>query len=226
MGGKGAYIVFEGIDGSGTTTHSRLLVRVLRSLNYCATWVQEPSKGPIGGLIRSLLHRSLGDQRLMALLFAADRLEQALRAVKPLIDEGCIVVSDRSWVSSLVYQSYEEMPGAASLDWVYTVNRYAPRIDVLVFLDVSPEVAFARIARQRTALDEVERLRYLTGLARRYRSIIGGIPGVGAIVHERVYDERPVSSVARSVSAKVFAAIRYMEHDGRLSVQRHTTYRG
>ena len=226
MRGRGAYIVFEGIDGSGTTTHSRLLVNLLRGLGYCVSWVQEPSRGPIGSLIRSLLRDTLGDQRLMALLFAADRLEQVLRSVGPLLEKGCIVVSDRSWVSSLVYQSYDDMPGAASYDWVYTVNLYAPWIDVLVFIDVSPEVAFARIARQRAVLDEVEKLRYLTGLARRYRSIINSVPRVGVTVRERVYSERPIDNVARSISAKVIAALYYMESDGRLSLQRQRSVSG
>ena len=56
---KGAFIVLEGIDGAGTTTHSARLVQALEAAGHAAYLTREPSNGPIGTLIRQVLSRRL-----------------------------------------------------------------------------------------------------------------------------------------------------------------------
>lgn len=207
----GAYVVLEGIDGAGTTTHSRLLAEGLQALGYCACLLGEPSRGEIGGLIRRALAGGPFSQRLLALLFAADRLEQAGR-VRECLSEGCVAVGDRSWVSSLAYQSYDGFPDPAPLDWVYTLNRYAPRPDVLVFLDVDPLVAYRRIVK-RAGRELPERLSHLQGLARQYERVIEILAGLVPVI-VRVKGtvkgyERPIDSVSRDVLTAVLAALNY-----------------
>ena len=81
----GRFIVFEGIDGAGTTSQAGRLLARLRQLDLSAHLTAEPSKGPIGRLLRSLLGGAAApvDPDAMALLFAADRRDHLAREIVP-----------------------------------------------------------------------------------------------------------------------------------------------
>ncbi|ALL00213.1 Thymidylate kinase [Pyrodictium delaneyi] len=216
VGNRGAYIVLEGIDGAGTTTHSRLLAKNLERLGYCTCLFEEPSKGDVGIVIRKILSQGPFDQRLLSLLFAADRL-MLRNSIEECLDRGCIAISDRSWVSSLAYQSYDGFPGSASPEWVYVVNRYAMRPDILIFLDVDPVIAYCRLGKRRGSRELPERLQALRGLARRYEYVLELVKGIIPLV-VRVKGsingrERPVESVSRDILTVVLAALRYWEYN-------------
>lgn len=213
--GRAAYIVLEGIDGAGTTTHSRLLAEKLEKLGYCTCLFEEPSRGDVGIVIRKILSQGPFDQRLLSLLFAADRL--MLRgSIEDCLDRGCLAIGDRSWISSLAYQSYDDFPGPAPIEWIYVVNRYAMRPDILVFLDVEPTIAYRRLGRRKGSRELPERLQALRGLARRYERVLKLIEGIVPLV-VRVKGsingcERPVEVVSRDILTVVLAALRYWEH--------------
>ncbi|MBS7640817.1 MAG: dTMP kinase [Candidatus Bathyarchaeia archaeon] len=156
MGKRGFLICIEGLDKSGKTTQSRLLVENLRGLGFDALYTSEPSDGEIGRFIeRYILRRN---RRIPipaeALLFAADRVDHVEREIKPLLDEGKIVISDRYIYSSLAYQ------GASGLDlqWIMEINRMVPRPDLAIYLDVPVEVVMKRIqmGRRRTVMENLE----------------------------------------------------------------------
>jgi dTMP kinase len=137
---RGLFVVLEGIDGSGTTTQARRLVRRLRRRGHSATFTFEPSSGPIGKHIRKCLHHEIvATPQNIALMFASDRLDHYEHTIAPLLDQGHIVVCDRYVMSSLAYQSVE-----GSNKWVASINRYAPRPDLTILLDVSVDVAAGR----------------------------------------------------------------------------------
>jgi len=147
-----ALIVIEGIDGAGTTTQSRRLVEALKARGRPARHTFEPSSGPVGTLIRSVLERRLLDpngapRRLRAealgLLFAADRLDHLDSEILPALAAGTLVVSDRYDLSSLVYQSVTGA-GNDSLPWLTALNRHARRPELTIVLDVPFEEAKAR----------------------------------------------------------------------------------
>ncbi|MEM3745475.1 MAG: dTMP kinase, partial [Candidatus Bathyarchaeia archaeon] len=137
----------EGLDKSGKTTQSHLLVKALNSRGFNAVYTSEPSSGEIGKFIeRYVLRRSWRiPVSVEALLFAADRIDHVEREIKPMLNEGKIVVSDRYIYSSLAYQ------GAAGLDinWIMEINKMAPKPDLAIYLDVPVEVVMRRIARKR-----------------------------------------------------------------------------
>jgi dTMP kinase len=151
---RGALIVLEGIDGSGTTTQSRRLVELLKQRGRDARHTFEPTPGPIGALIRSVLEKRLLDpsgshprrmrSETLALLFAADRLDHLDSVVLPALAEGALVVSDRYDLSSFVYQSATSEAGADSLPWLASLNRAARRPDLTIVLDVPFEEARVR----------------------------------------------------------------------------------
>jgi len=143
----GCFIVIEGIDGSGKSEQFQRLTKRLKRRGYNLVATREPTKVyPVGRLIeRVLREEEQVSEEALALLFAADRADHTERRIKPALEEGAVVVSDRYVHSSLAYQS-RGMGRELDLDWVKVINRYALEPDVVVFLDVSPEVGQARLS--------------------------------------------------------------------------------
>ena len=166
----GTFIVVEGIDGAGTTTHSRLLAKSLKTAEREVVLTCEPTNGPVGGLIRQILQRRLfvadatGPRAFawstLALLFAADRLDHLDSVVLPALADGSIVVSDRYDLSSLAYQSATAPSGPGVVPWIRSLNARAIRPDLTIVLDVPAEVAAER-RRGRGGVEEVFETRAL-----------------------------------------------------------------
>jgi len=110
MSNKGVFIVLEGADGAGTTTQGQNLVSYLkkhRDLEGEVVWTREPSDGHVGIFIRKLLRikSEPWDWKEMTRLFIADRFHHVRTEIEPALKEGKIVVCDRYYGSTLVYQS-------------------------------------------------------------------------------------------------------------------------
>lgn len=154
MGKHGTFICVEGLDASGKTTQTKLLVRNLRKEGFNAVYTTEPSEGHVGRLIRR--HLLAGENRLSvvleALLFAADRIDHLEREVLPAMKERKIVVSDRYFYSSLAYQ------GAAGLDliWIEQINMWAMKPDFTIFIDIPPEVVLKRLKRKKSVMETLQ----------------------------------------------------------------------
>ncbi|MCS7145904.1 MAG: dTMP kinase [Aigarchaeota archaeon] len=140
MVGGGVIVAIEGIDGAGKTTQARRLVRFLRSRGVESRYTAEPTGSWLGRSIRRFLRRKNVDPHLLALLFAADRVDHVNRTVNPLLERGVVVVCDRYLYSSFAYQGV--MTGRPL--WVREINRMAPHPDVAVLLDITVEEALAR----------------------------------------------------------------------------------
>lgn len=176
---RGRFIAFEGIDGAGTTTQQARCLTALAGLGIKATGTREPSDGPVGTMIRQMLRgriaapRSLRDAapevdpRVLALLFAGDRLDHWDEEIDPILSKGIWVVSDRYVDSSRAYQSIY-MDG----DWIREINRHAPLPDLTIFLEVPPKVAMARIEATRVSTDHFETLARLERVHENYLKIL------------------------------------------------------
>jgi dTMP kinase len=158
----GHFIVLEGVDGAGTTTHTQLLAERLRQLHVPVHTTAEPSSGPIGSLLRLALSGRLvmggaggpgaPAWGTMALLFAADRLDHLDSELLPNLRDGVTVICDRYDYSSVVYQSATG-GGVESIPWLRELNRHARRPDLTLVLDVAPEVAARRRSSRRLATE-------------------------------------------------------------------------
>lgn len=136
------FIVLDGIDGSGTSTHSKLLTGFL-SLKGLKTYLtQEPSNNDVGKLIRTYLKDNKIPASTDALLFAADRVLHYHNDIKKKLEEGYIVISDRYLESSIAYQSSQSE--SISVDWVKSLNKFAGRADLTIILDIEPKLALTR----------------------------------------------------------------------------------
>lgn len=145
---RGKFIAVEGIDGAGTTTQVQRLTSWLRAEGQPCHATREPSDGPIGVQIRQILRgRIVGvagapvSADVLALLFAADRLDHVASEIEPALQRGESVVTDRYVGSSLAYQSLD-LP----LEWVRRINSRAVVPDLVVYVRVTAEVALERIS--------------------------------------------------------------------------------
>jgi dTMP kinase len=139
---RGKFVTLEGIDGAGTTTQLIALRDWLTQTTGVCQATFEPSVGPIGSYIRTIL-RGEGDAPppdSLALLFAADRLDHIAREVEPALSIGEHVLSDRYVGSSLAYQGSE-----SGFDWVETLNERALAPDLTLYLRISASAALERI---------------------------------------------------------------------------------
>lgn len=154
MNAPGHFIVVEGIDGSGSTTQVNLLARELQRRGLPVTQTREPTSGPIGSLTRQVLTRRLGATNpdgtwrspawsTMALLFAADRCDHGDVLIRPQLEQGYVVVSDRYLLSSLAYQSLTASEPDA-LGWIQHINRHALQPDLTIVLDIDADRACER----------------------------------------------------------------------------------
>jgi dTMP kinase len=189
--GDGLFVVFEGIDGAGTTTQCERYAARLRARRRLVHVTREPSTGPIGSMIRlALTHRlslpTTHQAQVMALLFAADRLDHVASEVDPHLRDGYVVLSDRYDLSSLAYQSTtaseSEEESAGAVSWIRELNRHARRPDVTLVLNVSPDVAAARRRARGGAAELFDDADVQARLAEAYLSADSLVPG-DRVVH-------------------------------------------
>jgi len=151
---KGFFVCIEGLDKSGKTTQSVLLVEALCKNGFDAVYTTEPSDGEIGTFIRKyvLQRKDRVPTVVEALLFAADRADHVENGVKPMLEKGKVVVSDRYVYSSLAYQ------GAAglSLDWIKKINNQALKPDLAIYIDVPVEALMQRYQSEKSVMEKLE----------------------------------------------------------------------
>jgi dTMP kinase len=135
------FIALEGIDGSGKGTHTKKLNKWVKEKGHETFLTREPTAGAIGQLLREFLKNGELDPRAEALLFAADRVEHVKEITQKLAD-GQVVISERCFYSSIAYQG----ASGVSIKWLMELNRFAPIPDLVLFLDVTPEVGLERIS--------------------------------------------------------------------------------
>jgi dTMP kinase len=161
-GARGKFIVFEGIDCSGTSTQARLLAAHLRAAGRRVSVTAEPSTGPVGQLIRLFFSGRLASSftrtaqdKFFACLFAADRLDHVFNPDEGIVkhlDSGVDVVSTRYKFSSLAYNAESE----DERQFVLNANDQLPDPDLLVYLRCPLNVALERM-RERVTKETYEK---------------------------------------------------------------------
>jgi dTMP kinase len=186
---KGLFIVFEGIDGSGTTTQSNLLHQHFLSDNKVCYTTCEPSDGPVGNLIRQAFkgrvslskginpffnNGDLFDEQ-MAYLFAADRHDHLFNQVDgviPLKEKGSIIISTRYYFSSLAYHCNSK----TDYDMVKGLNSRFPKPDLVVYFDNEVSESIKRMSN-RAFKDEYENTEKLKLVKNNYDAIFSDYQG-------------------------------------------------
>jgi len=200
--GAGRFIVLEGIDGSGTTTQAARLSAALRDAGHAVVSTREPSDGPIGLVLRQALTRRLVglSDRVLALLFAADRLDHLATVVEPALAEGKVVVSDRYVLSSLAYQGIR-LP----LRWVEALNAAARPADLTLYLEVDPRTAARRRHARGGTVELFDAAEVQRSVARAYARVVKKHARAQRVV--RVDGRGAPDEVAREIVARVRAVL-------------------
>ena len=166
------FIVFEGIDGAGTSTQIKKLVECGNTErgegNFVAT--AEPTTGETGRFLRRMLGGEFKvDEKTNAYLFAADRCEHIFGkgGVKELCESGKIVVSDRYFFSSMAYQSVscgDELPKL--------LNSPFPLPEYLFYFVINPEISLGRVTSRGEKKEIYETIEKQKKIAAQYEKVI------------------------------------------------------
>lgn len=196
-GGAGKYIVFEGAEGSGKSTQAARLATTLD-----AVLTRETGGTDIGARLRAILHDTTNahlDDRAEALLAAADRAQHLTEVVRPALDAGRFVVSDRSVYSSLAYQGYGrglDVADIAKLNEWATAGRWPDRV---IFLDTPDDVVAERMSRRDLDRFESEGEAF-------HQRVLDGYRTMAAADPDRWITVQAIGSIDR-VAAQIRAAL-------------------
>ena len=155
----GLFISVEGIDGVGKSTQIGMLAEFLAEQGREVVRTLEPGGTELGQEIRHLLLHRKGDvaPRAEALLYAADRAHHVATKVRPALERGAVVITDRYLDSSVAYQGAGRALDAAEVRSIsmFAVQNLLPELTIL--LDLPAEQALARRANTGNEPDRLER---------------------------------------------------------------------
>ncbi|MBO3751818.1 dTMP kinase [Streptosporangiaceae bacterium NEAU-GS5] len=198
---RGLFIAFEGGEGSGKTTQSRLLAISLRDQGFDVVQTREPGSTKIGMRLRAILldsvHQGLS-ARAETLLYAADRAEHVEKVIRPALYRGSVVITDRYVDSSLAYQGAGR---ALAAEDVARVNAWATgdlTPDLTVLIDVPPSIGLTRLGGAADRI-ESEPDDFHERVRREFRSLAAAEPERYLVVDGTL----PQGEVARMVQDRV-----------------------
>lgn len=165
---RGKLIIIEGIDGSGTSTQTKLLVNKLKKINVKAQLTKEPYQKQIINLIK------LNKENITDLfLFLADRSIHYSK-IKQWLKEGKWVISDRSFPSTLVYQWYstnlKKILDENLILFLNHLSQFDIQPDLIFILNIKPSIAFKRLKKKnnQSQIKKYEKLQLMKRLSQGY----------------------------------------------------------
>ncbi len=206
---RGIFITLDGMDGSGKSTQARLLGEFLRARGYRVVTTREPGGTPLGEAIRRVL-LGRGAPRASALaelaLMYAARAQHIEEVVRPALERGQAVVSDRYHDASMAYQGYGRGLGAATVRAFDRIVCRDWQPDLTLILDLEPEESLRRVRgrKQRRSRFEAAGLPFLKRVRAGYRAIARREPKRVILVRAG----RSVAEVQRDIRAHVERSLR------------------
>lgn len=176
---RGLFITFEGIEGSGKSTQIALLAEFLQSGGRQVTVTREPGGTAIGAAIRQILLNpdfAEMDYHTEVLLYAADRAQHVAEVVRPSLEAGAIVISDRYIDSSIAYQHFGR---GLPLDLIMEVNERAVQglmPDITFLLALPVELGLQRATRVAADRIEQESIEFHSRVEAGFQALAAGNP--------------------------------------------------
>ena len=148
---RGRFISLEGGEGSGKTTQVKLLAAAFAACGVKTLVTREPGGTPSAEAIRDLLVKGTADKWhpvAETLLFYAARVEHVERHIKPSLESGSYVISDRFHDSTMVYQGIAKSLGIEYVKMLHTLalGPFVP--DLTLYLDINPQDGLARAGKR------------------------------------------------------------------------------
>lgn len=150
------FITFEGGEGCGKSTQTRILYSNLQQRNIAVVLTHEPGGTALGKEIRELLKSKQGipfSAQAELFLFAASRSQLMAEVIRPALNEGKVVICDRFTHSTLVYQGYGRGLDLSAVDMANNLATHNLQPDLTILLDMPPEQG---LARKRSSKDRFE----------------------------------------------------------------------
>ena len=150
----GLFVSFEGGDGVGKSTQLGLLAEWVRARGIEVVATREPGGTPLGQeLRRALMHGDHVGARAEALLYAADRAHHVDTVVRPALERGAVVLSDRYLDSSVAYQGTGRELGADEVERLSLWATEGLLPDLTVLLDLDPRLGLGRLTGEPDRLE-------------------------------------------------------------------------
>lgn len=159
------FITFEGLDGSGKTTQTKLAASYLRSCGHEVLLTREPGGTAIGDQIRTILHshdNTAMNPNAELLLYNASRAQLVAQVLRPHLQAGGVVLCDRFYDSTLAYQGFGHNLDLHTLRTIITFATGGLRPDLTLYLDITPEDGLLRrkqaslFGEEWTRMDDME----------------------------------------------------------------------
>lgn len=195
---SGKLITIEGIDGSGKSTIAKILKQQLKN-NPDVVFTREPTGEWIGEAVYRAIHSEI-DPLAELFLFIADHADHLSRTIRPALENGRIVISDRYSDSRYAYQGATlqgiiEQP----LEWVIGLHTgWTVVPDRTILLDVSPQVAVTRVDN-RNHQTKFEKINFLERVRANYLKLVEMEPRRFYVVDT----EKPLAEVKKSVLSAI-----------------------
>jgi dTMP kinase len=208
MSATGFLVTFEGIEGSGKSTHLRLLASALRDAGYDVLETREPGGTALGQALRDLLlapSSAPPEPLTELLLYCADRAQHAAEVIRPALATGRIVLCDRFSDSTIAYQGYGR---GLDLDTVRTLDagaRGGLEPDLTFLLDCPAAAGLARAHARSGAGDrfEQEALAFHEAVRQGFHSLAAATPA-----RYRLIDSTPpAAEVSARIRVEMLAAL-------------------
>lgn len=183
---RGKFIVFEGLDGSGTTTQAELLFKYFKEHGKKVYLTSEPTRSLIGGLITSQLQNQWqSSPECLQLLFTADRDYHLEKQIIPLLKKGVTVICTRYILSGLAYGSL----GIKDEKWLKEINKKFLWPDITFLINVSPKVCVQRIRKERFHEELFEKEDKLKKVQKSYLKFVKKFKNIHMIAGEKPIEE-------------------------------------
>ena len=213
--GRGAFITFEGIDGCGKSTQMRKLIERLRAAGHDVVQTVEPGGTAIGSQIRRVLLDARNQEissTTELLLYFASRAQNVDQVIRPAVEAGRIVVSDRFTDSTMVYQGFARGLGEQIVADLHRVACRDLDPDLTIYLDIDVETSLARARSRNEALtgEQAVETRMDEQSTAFYREVRNGYEVLAGreARYRRIDGARPVEDVAEDVWAAVEAFLK------------------
>lgn len=196
---RGAFIVFEGLDGSGQSTQVRLLSEYLSGQGREVLTTKEPTQNSEAGreIIAVLTHQKTLPPLALQELFAVDRRHHLESEILPALKRGAVVISDRYRWSTYAFGSID-----CELEYLMQLNEGFLEPDLTLFLRVRPEVSLERIAKRGKPIELFEKKEKLEKVCLNYDKLAAMFPQT--IVLD---GEQPIDAIHAEIVKKVEAIL-------------------
>jgi dTMP kinase len=207
----GVFIALEGIDGSGKSTLAGRLVSALRQAGMRAILTREPGGTAIGEQIRMVLLGQASSSMLPTtemLLFAAARAQHVGEVIRPALDEGLVVVTDRFSDSSLAYQWGARGLAKRDVDLAQDLATSGLEPDLKILLEVPVETALRRRMGDSHEVNRLDReaIQFHTRVREAYHTLVAADPARWRVIDADRGEDEVWSDVWLAVVSSKFLA--------------------